>query len=108
MFAAATGVLVVIVAALAIVFWDYDIEETRRVMLAATHSCPAGTVEKIERAGEVGWLRLCLKGEARHGPFTYWKQRHKHVEGTYVDGQAGRVTYFDKSGKVTRVEEPAK
>ncbi|HET9403505.1 MAG TPA: hypothetical protein VFO57_02895 [Burkholderiales bacterium] len=107
--AAAAGTLVAIAAVLAIVFWDYDVQETKRIMLATSHQCPAGAVEKIERAGEVGWLRLCMKGEARHGPFTYWKKQHKYAEGVYVDGrQVGKVSYFDETGKATRVEEHPK
>ena len=99
--------MIAIAAGLVIAFWDYDVEETKRVMLTTAHHCPAGTVEKIERAGEVGWLRLCVKGETRHGPFVYWKKQHKYAEGTYVDGRhAGKVSYFDKTGKVARVEDP--
>ena len=100
-----TGVLVVLV----IVFWDYDVQETKRVMLATAHNCPSATVEKIERAGEVGWLRLCMKGEVRQGPFVYWKKQHKYVEGVYADDrQVGKVRYFNETGKVTRVEEQPK
>lgn len=78
-------------------------------MLATAHSCPAGTVETIERGGEVGWLRLCTKGKVRHGPFVYWKKGHRYAEGVYMEGRpAGKVSYFDESGKVTRVEEQSK
>ena len=103
--AALIGVLVVLV----IVFWDYDVQETKRLMLAAAHDCPSGTVEKIERGGEVGWLRLCMKGEVRQGPFVYWKKQHKYAEGVYFEGrQVGKVSYFNETGKVTRVEEQPK
>jgi len=103
----AGAVSVAAIAGLLFVFWDYDIEETKRVMLATIHRCPIDTTEKIERAGEIGWLRVCMRGEARHGPFTYWKKRHKYAEGEYVDGRhVGKVRYFDETGRVIRVEDP--
>ena len=106
---AASAVLIGILVVLVIVFWDYDVQETKRVMLATAHICPSGTVEKTERAGEVGWLRLCMKGEVRQGPFVYWKKQHKYADGVYADDrQVGNVSYFDETGKVTRVEEQPK
>jgi hypothetical protein len=89
-----------------VVFWDDDVEKTRRTMLAAHHPCPPGAVEQVERAGEGGWLRLCARNGVRHGPFAYWKKQRKHAEGSYVDGKlARRVTTFDDHGRVVRVEE---
>jgi hypothetical protein len=102
----ASATLIGVIAVLVFEFWDYDLQETRRVMLAATHSCPAGTVEKIERAGEVGWLRFCANGEIRQGPFAYWKKQRKYAEGYFAEGrQVGKAIYFDETGKVTRVDE---
>ena len=101
------AVLLAMLVGLLVTFWDYDVEETKRVMLATTHHCPSDTTERIERAGEVGWLRLCMKGQTRHGPFTYWKKQHKYAEGAYVDGRhTGKVKYFDETGKVVRIEDP--
>ena len=91
--------------AAAFMYANHDLEETRRVMLASPHVCPPGTAEKVERAGEIGWLRSCIKGNVRHGPFSYWKKQRKHAEGAYADGRhAGPVSYFDETGKVERVE----
>lgn len=105
----ATAALVGILVVLLITFWDYELRETKRLMLATLHSCPSGAVERIERGGELGWLRLCVKGEVRHGPFVYWKKKLKYAEGVYVEGRrTGNVSYYDESGKVTRVEEVAK
>lgn len=103
---AAAGLLVA-AAALVVVSWDDELEETRRAMLATAHRCPPQTTEKIERAGEIGWLRLCMRGESRDGPFVYWKKQHKYAEGTYDNGRQVKVSYFDPSGKLVRVEEPA-
>ena len=100
------ALVLAVLAALLIVFWDYDLETTRRSMLATAHPCPADTTEKIERAGEVGWLRLCVRGDTRHGPFTYWKNQRKYAEGAYVNGKRTNVSYLDETGKVVRVEEP--
>lgn len=105
--ATVVAVLVAVIAGLLAFFWDHGVEETKRAMLATAHRCPPDTVEKLERAGEVGWLRLCVKGDTRHGPFVYWKKRHKYAEGAYVDGRhIGKVTYFDEAGQVVRVEDP--
>ena len=103
--AIAIAVLLTALAALLVGFWDYELEATKRAMLATAHPCPAGTTEKIERAGEVGWLRLCVRGGVRHGPFVYWKKQHKYAAGTFDDGKQMKVSYFDESGKAIRVEE---
>ena len=103
----ASAVVVIGVAAVLVVaFWNYDVEETKRVMLTTVHKCPAGAVESIERAGEIGWLRLCQKNGVRQGPFVYWKKQRKYAEGSYIDGRhAGPVSYFDENGRVARVDE---
>jgi len=103
--AALVGVLTVLI----VVFWDYELEETKRVMLTTSHNCPTGTVESVERGGEIGWFRTCKKNGIRDGPFVYWKKQRKYAEGTYRDDQqVGQVQYFDEEGRVVRVEERSK
>lgn len=87
-------------------FWDYQVEETRRAMLATAHECPSGTSERIERSGEIGLVRLCIRDGVRHGPFAYWKNTRKQIEGSYVDGKlAGRQVHYGADGRVARIEE---
>jgi hypothetical protein len=98
--------LIVILAISGVVYWNAGVDETRRIMLTTDHDCPAGSTEKIERAGEIGWLRLCTRNEIRHGPFAYWKKQRKYAAGTYIDGRlAGPVRYFREDGAVERIEE---
>lgn len=86
--------------------WDYQLDETRRAMLATAHECPSGTSERIERSGEIALVRLCIRDGVRHGPFAYWKNARKQIEGSYADGKlAGRQVHYGADGRVARVEE---
>jgi len=80
-----------------------EMESTRIAILKSEHECPKGAVESVERWGQWGYSRFCLKDGKENGKWVGWEKQHKVIEGNYRQGKKhGLWTWFDDEGRVTR------
>ncbi|MEK6538361.1 MAG: hypothetical protein AABZ46_04460 [Nitrospirota bacterium] len=78
---------------------------TKKAMLAVEFTCPEGGHEVIQRWGEAGYMRYCVKNNEKHGRSEAWEGKLR-IAGNYQHGKEhGRWTVYNEDGSIYRIIE---
>jgi len=82
------------------------LEQTKKLILSQSFSCPDGTSENLKRWYLDGYVRRCADEKSRaQGPMIGWRSGHLVVQGSYLDGvRDGEWLWYSINGDTKRKE----